>query len=158
MKRFAALYRALDETTKTSRKVAALCDYFRDCAPLDGAWAAFFLGGRRLKRIVPHATLRSEAAVAASVGDWLFDECYEAVGDLAETIALLLPEGVAAEDRALSYWVENRIQPLASMTDAERRCELRRAWQELGTSERFLFNKLVTGSFRVGVSQRLVTR
>lgn len=162
MKHFATLYRALDETTKTNRKIHAMRAYFSDCPPEEGAWAVYFLSGRRFKRLLPAALLRQWAAEAAGVGDWMFEECYDRVGDLAETIALLLPNGEnVLEDReesTLANWVEERIRPLSRLPDAERKHALLSAWDELTTGERFVFNKLVTGGFRVGVSQKLVIR
>ena len=162
MRDFATLYRALDETTKTNRKIAAMREFFSDCSPEDGAWAVYFLSGRRFKRLLPAALLRQWAAEAAGVSDWMFDECYQRVGDLAETIALLLPEGDSTlesrEDTTLTHWVGQRVRPLSGMADGERKLALLNAWDDLTTGERFVFNKLVTGGFRVGVSQKLVIR
>ena len=92
MKRFAELYRSLDETTKTSRKIAVLKEYFAATAPADAAWAVYFLSGRKPKRLIRSGDLRNWAAAEAGIADWLFAECYETAGDLAETITLLLPE------------------------------------------------------------------
>jgi DNA ligase 1 len=158
MKRFAALYTALDETTRTSVKVAALADYFRNAPPEDAIWAVRFLSGRRPKRVVTTTRLRLWAAEAAGVSDWLFDECYGAVGDLAETIALILPEATGGSDLPFHKWVEERLLPLRGMEEEVQRREMLATWQELGERERFVWNKLITGSFRVGVSQRLVVR
>lgn len=158
MKEFALLYQALDETTKTNVKVAAMRDYFTHCEPADGAWAVYFLSGRRLKHLLPTRLLCQWAAETAGVSDWMFEECYGAVGDLAETMALLLPEAAGKPAGSLAEWVQERIEPLARLTDEERRAALVSAWTELSTQERFVFNKLVTGAFRVGVSQRLVVR
>jgi DNA ligase-1 len=158
MKDFANLYRALDETTKTSRKVAAMAAYFRDCDPGDGAWTVYFLSGRRLKRLVPVGMLRQWCAETVGLPDWLFEECYGVVGDLAETIALLLPSNHRVSQDSLHVWVEDRIQPLSRLDIADRNSALKSAWSELSPAERFVFNKLVTGGFRVGVSQGLVVR
>src|SRR3954469_18843263 len=158
MKRFAELYPALDETTKTSRKLAAMRDYFSSCHAADGAWAVYFLSGRRFKRLIPSGLLRQWCAQAAGFDDWMFDECYGATGDLAETMALLLPETNVPSHGTLTDWVEQRIRPLAQLNDDARHTALLLAWSELSTHERFVFNKLVTGEFRVGVSQQLVTR
>jgi DNA ligase-1 len=158
MKAFARLYRALDETTKTSLKQAALRAYFEQCDAASGAWAVYFLSGRRIKRLVPTALLRSWCAELSGVPDWMFEECYSSVGDLAETMALLLPRGDGSSHRTLAEWVEESIVPLGQCSDDERRTRLREAWDELAASERFVFNKLLTGSFRVGVSQQMVTR
>src|ERR1700750_1455685 len=106
MKRFAALYRTLDETTKTSLQLAAMREYFANCSAADGAWAVYFLSGRRLKRLVPTALLRQLCARAAGLSDWMFEECYGATGDLAETMTLLLPETDVESQGNLAEWVE----------------------------------------------------
>lgn len=158
MNRFAALYRELDESKKTSKKIAAMRAYFSHCSPGDGAWAVYFLSGRRFKRLIPTGRLREWCAASGGIPDWMFDECYGAVGDLAETMALVLPQGKQCSTGSLAEWIEQRIKPLTWQTDDERRYALLLAWSELSTQERFVFNKLVTGEFRVGVSQQLVIR
>lgn len=158
MKRFAELYKALDATTKTSVKLAAMREYFANCSPADGAWATYFLSGRRIKRLIKTGLLRESGAEAAGIASWLFEECYGAVGDLAETIALLLPDSSEVSKGTLADWVEQRIAPLAQQDDEQRKSSLQQAWEELSTQERFVFNKLITGALRVGVSQRLVIR
>src|SRR5690606_12759177 len=159
MKRFARLYTELDETTATNVKVAALERYFSEADPADAAWAVHFLGGRRPKRLVRAGDLRRWAAEAAGIPDWLFEESYHAVGDLAETIALLLPpEGTAPEARPLAWWVEDRLLALRGLPEPLQRELVLLSWSELDSTERFVWTKLVTGAFRVGVSQRLVVR
>jgi DNA ligase-1 len=158
MREFAGLYASLDETTATGEKVAALTEYFRSAPPEDAAWAVHFLVGRRPKRLVGSADLRAWAAEEAGVPDWLFEESHAAVGDLAETITLLLPDNGASSDRPLAWWVEQRLLPLRGQDTAVQREEMLRAWRELGRRERFVWNKLITGAFRVGASARLVER
>lgn len=158
MKRFAQLFTAIDETTRTSEKVAAMVEYFRSAAPRDAAWAVYFLGGGRPKRLIPVRRLATWAMEEAGVPDWLFGESYEAVGDLAETMSLLLPDGESTSDVPLHVWIEEHVLPLARLSEAEQRTVVSQAWRSLGGTERFLWNKLITGAFRVGVSQRLVVR
>ena len=158
MKAFADLYTRLDATTKTNRKLAALRDYFSSVPPADAAWAVYFLTGRKPKRLVISTNLRRWAAELAEIPDWLFDESYDAVGDLAETIALLLPANTPGSDLPLHEWVEKRLLPLKAKIEEQQRFELRRAWSEMDRRQSFLWNKLLTGAFRVGVSQRLVMR
>ena len=158
MRGFADLYAALDETTKINVKVAALVDYFREAPPEDAAWAVHFLSGNRPKRLVGPARIRAWAAEAAGIPPWLFEECYQAVGDLAETVALLLPGGEAASPLPLHRWVEDRLLPLRVLEEEEQKARVMDAWSELTSRQLFLWNKLLTGSFRVGVSQRLVVR
>jgi DNA ligase-1 len=158
MRRFAALFAVLDETTKTNAKVAALADYFRQAPPADAAWAIYFLSGRRLKRLVPNPLLKRWAAETAGLPEWLFEESYSAIGDLAETMSLIVPPGDAIDDQSLAHWIENRLRPLANMEpDAQRRA-MEQLWQQCSGMERFVVMKFVTGAFRVGVSAGLVVR
>lgn len=158
MKAFADLYAALDETTKTNEKIAAMAGYFRIAPPEDAAWAVHFLIGRRPKRLIPARDLVEWAIQEAGISDWLFGECYQAVGDLAEAIALLLPAAQASSEEPLRYWVEERLLPMRDWDDAARRESLVAAWREMNERQRFAWNKLITGEFRVGVSQNLVVR
>ena len=158
MNRFARLYQELDSTTKTGVKLASLREYFGAVEPADAAWAVFFLSGRRLKRLIPAKLFRQAGAEAAGVEPWMVEDCYDVVGDVAETIALLLPENDSPSTGRLHEWVERRILPLQTLDDAAKTAMLHEAWTQLPSSERLVFNKLVTGAFRVGVSQKLVTR
>jgi DNA ligase-1 len=161
MKRFSALYEALDRTTSTNAKVAALVAYFRDAPPADAAWAVFFLTGRRLKRVVPSAGLRDWAQDVTGLPEWLLYECYSAAGDFGELVALALdavPPGPPEPDVRLAEWVEARLMPLQKADLATQRAHVTRWWLGLPRAERFLLNKLLTGEFRVGVAQTLVVR
>ena len=158
MKAFADLYTALDETTKTSKKVDAMVEYFTRMNPEDAAWAVYFLTGRKPRQVLPSAKLRSWAATEAGISDWLFEESYHAVGDLAETISLLLPEPLQSTETPLHIWVEDRLLPLRDADESDQRRLMIQAWSEMNRRERFVWNKLITGAFRVGVSQQLVTR
>ncbi len=158
MKAFANLFAALDGTTKTNEKVQALTEYFASVPPADAAWALHFLIGRRPKRLIETRKLVEWAIAEAGVSDWIFGESYHAVGDLAETIALLLPKAAESTDLPLHYWVEERLLPLRGWDDERRRQSLVSAWREMNEGQRFVWNKLITGGFRVGVSQSLVVR
>jgi DNA ligase-1 len=158
MKGFARLYAEVDQTTRTTDKVAAMVRYFSSAKPADAAWAVYFLSGGRPKRLIPVRRLAEWSMGESGVPGWLFEESYDAVGDLAETIALLLPEPTTPADRTLSEWVERSILPLATMSEDQQRETVIGAWQALGGVERLMWNKLVTGAFRVGVSQQLVVR
>src|SRR5215212_9142371 len=111
MKRFAALYDAIDRTTSTNAKVAAMVRYFSDAPAADAAWAVFFLTGRRLKRLVPSAAIREWTLAATGIAGWLLEECYSVVGDGAETAALVLDQVAVEEtdDVPLAVWVDARI-------------------------------------------------
>ncbi len=159
MKDFADLFDRLDRTTGTNAKLAALADYFRQARPADAAWAVYFLTGRRLKRLVNTRELREWTAEASGLALWLIEESYEHVGDLAETMHLLLPPA-SAEPRSetLAELIESTIKPLGQLDDEARQQQVRALWTQFDGSQRFLINKLLTGGFRVGVSKRLVTR
>ena len=115
MKRFAELYAALDSTTKTNEKVAALSEYFLHADPADAAWATYVLSGYKIKQLVATKLLRALAAKEAGIPDWLFDECYQTVGDLAETFSLVIPAGESANTESLRHWIESRLLPLRAM-------------------------------------------
>jgi DNA ligase-1 len=158
VKHFSNLYWEIDSSNKTGDKVAALVRYFESAPPEDAAWAVAFLLGRRPKRAVSSTRMQLWASQLAGIPPWLFGECYDAVGDLAETIALVLPNGESSADLTLGQVVEQQLRPLAGMSEDAQRETLTRIWLSLGRDERFVFNKLLTGAFRVGVSQELVTR
>ena len=158
MREFAQLYGELDDTTSTSRKLAALQAYFQRAAPADAAWAIYFLAGGKPRQAVPSKLLRELATERAGLDAWLFDEAYHAVGDLAETIALILPAPGQRSDIGLAEWIEQRIAPLRGAAPETIRARLLAYWDELETRERFLLVKLIGGGFRVGVSKLLVTR
>jgi DNA ligase 1 len=157
VRRFAALYAELDETTRTGAKVEALAAYLAAADPADAAWAVHFLSGRRPKRLIGARRLAGWAVEAAEVPEWLFEECYEAVGDLAETISLLLPRPRRQRAPALPLGGGAPAPPPRRGRGAQRAAVLR-AWAELDGRQAYVWNKLITGSFRVGVSQSLVVR
>ncbi|OUM04286.1 ATP-dependent DNA ligase [Variovorax sp. JS1663] len=158
MKQFAALYRALDASTSSLAKQAALQRYLREAAPADAAWAVYFLAGGKPRQLVPTKLLRLLAQEAAGLPEWLFDESYEAVGDLAETIALLLPAPGDAHDLGLAQWIEQHLLPLRGMPPEQLGDALRAQWRRLAPEERLVYFKLITGAFRVGVSRLQVTQ
>ena len=158
MKHFSRLFTELDSTTSTNAKLAAMQRYFAQASPRDAAWAVYFLSGGKPRQVVKTASLRALACAAAGIEDWLFDECYQAVGDLAETIAYVLPLDFSASDVGLAVWVEERLLPLRGLSDGEVAHRVTGFWRELDSQGRFLLIKLVGGGFRVGVSKLLVQR
>jgi DNA ligase-1 len=158
MKGFAALYVELDGSTSTARKVEAMQRYFEQAPPADAAWAAYFLAGGKPRQAVPTAVLRSTACAVAGIDDWLFEASYQAVGDLAETIAHVLPAGTGSDDAGLAEWVEQRLAPVRGQPPDAQAAALRAWWSVLDAPQRFLLVKLIGGGFRVGVSKLLVQR
>ncbi|UCD82879.1 MAG: hypothetical protein JSW26_16025, partial [Desulfobacterales bacterium] len=128
MKLFASLFTALDETTKTNAKIDALVEYFNAAPPEDSIWTVSFLIGRKPRQIVPTRKLMQWAAEVAAIPDWLFEASYDVVGDLAETITLVLPGDTGASDRPLHVWVEQYLLPLRNKDEATQREEILNAW------------------------------
>ena len=158
MKAFAELYANLDATTSSNAKLAALQAYFRDAAPEDAAWAVYFLSGGRPRQLVPTRLLRDMATEASGIEPWLFEESYQSVGDLAETISLLLPESTYTSQDGLAVWLEEKLLPLRGLPPLELAERLPALWAQLDQPSLMVCIKLITGSFRVGVSKLLVTR
>ena len=166
MKRFTDLYWGLDATTRTSEKEALLVDYFRAVPPEDGAVAVRILSGGRQSRGVSTMLLRAWAAEVAGIPDWLVEECYAHVGDLAETLALLLPEpvanssvDVATEWGGLADCLRETVDSVrAEANEGRKRALVEEVWRGLGPAERIVWHKFLTGGLRVGVSRTLVAR
>lgn len=158
MKDSAQLYVQLDDTTSTNAKLAAMQAYFSRAKPADAAWAVYFLSGHKPRQVVPTRKLLLWAAESALIPEWLAAESLDAVGDLAETVSLLIPAPEYSDDAPLHIWVEQRLLPLREMPENEQREALQLAWRELDAAQRLVWNKLIAGSFRVGVSQQLVMR
>jgi DNA ligase 1 len=158
---FAELYDEIDTTTSTNLKVAAMSRYFRTAPPADAAWAAYILSGRRLKRFIGPSLLYRWLVEASGLPEWLVDEAYSSVGDMAETIALLMETDESAKlatDVPLAEWIDERLLPLREEDETQQREAIVGWWRTLPYRECFLLNKLLTGELRVGVSELLVSR
>ena len=155
--RFAALVTQISSSTKTNDKLEALAEYFTLAEDKDKVWVIAIFSGRRPKRIVSSTLLSEWCIELANIPPWLFSECYSMVGDLGETIALLLPEtlGKEAEGQSLSYYLEKFIE-IEKQDEAIRKKFILDSWQQMNNSERFVFNKLITGNFRIGISQKMM--
>lgn len=158
MKAFAELYANLDATTSSNAKLAALQAYFLQAPPADAAWAVYFLSGGRPRQLVPTRLLRDMATEEAGIEPWLFEESYQSVGDLAETISLLLPESTYTSEDGLAVWLEEKLLPLRGLPPLDLADRLPALWAQLDQPSLMVCIKLITGSFRVGVSKLLVTR
>src|SRR5688500_19919866 len=135
--------------------------YFATAPHADAAWVVFFLTGRRLKRLVPSAAIRDWALAASGIEPWLLEECYAVVGDGAETVALVLdqaPHAAEEPDRPLAQWVERRVLPLKETEPSAQQTRVIAWLGALDRLQRFILLMLLTGEFRVGVSQTLVAR
>lgn len=157
MKDFAALFAALDGTTSTTAKVDALAAYLRAAPDSDRLWCVALFSGRRPKRAVTTTRLTEWATELAGIPPWLFTEAYSVVGDLAETIAHLLPPSSHTSDLTLAGAIAE-VRALAALDDAARRDRIGTLWDALPADQRLVFNKLLTGGFRLGLSRKLMTR
>jgi DNA ligase-1 len=157
MKAFAQLFLSLDETNKTNEKVKILKDYFNSVPDTDKMHMLALFSGRKPKRQINSTLVRNWAIEASNIPAWLFEESYHVVGDLAETMALLMPQNRGSSHKTLTEWIAE-INTLGNKTEQEKKIWLLDSWAMLDSSERFVFNKLLTGGFRVGVSQSLVVK
>ena len=162
MKDFTDLYWRLDATTRTQEKLAALVEFFRAAAPADAACAVRVLSGARQLRAVSGPQLRQWVGEETGLPAWLVEDCYAHVGDLAETLALLLPEpdASAAEGppAGLAATVAETIHAIRDADEARKRAVVTATWRRLAPRERIVWHKLLTGGLRVGVSRTLVAR
>lgn len=186
MKRFARLYQRLDESNKTTEKTSAMAEYFASVSTKDAAYALYFLLGNKLKPSLPTKLIRKAAASSAGIPDWLFEETYQWVGDLAETAAAVAIGLSSSEEDSLSQTIEQKVIPLLEQSKSRGKTQrgtrgskvdqasqeprgaeqleqlllgqLIELWKGFDSLERFVFNKLLTGNLRVGVSSKLVTR
>lgn len=156
MKQFADLVQVLGNSTKTTEKLNRLQHYFATASDRDKVWVIAIFSGRRPKRIVNTSLLTRWAVEISGLPDWLFQECYHTVGDLAETISLILPEPKQMlEEQSLSDYLETFVRMLKA-TEEEKKEFILASWNQMDQNERFVFNKLITGGFRIGVSQKLM--
>ena len=158
MQRFTQLYLELDQSNRTNDKLDALRRYFEAAPPADAAWAVYFLIGAKIPRGVNSTQLRRWVAEAAGLPEWLVDESYSAVGDLAETIALLLPDGAedgqrVPYDTPLNQLIEKELIPLRDLPEPERREVILRTWGAKDRHQPLVYNKIITGSVSVGVDE-----
>jgi DNA ligase-1 len=158
MKRFTELYVELDQTNKTNEKVEAMRFYFEQAPPSDAAWALYFLSGRKPRQIVPSKLLREWALELSGIPEWLYEESRDTVGDGAETMALLLPDNHVTDETPLNMLVEQQLLPLRGIDPGSQKEAVASAWSRMNYSQRLVYNKLISGAFRVGVSQLLVVR
>ncbi|MDX2016314.1 MAG: ATP-dependent DNA ligase [Planctomycetota bacterium] len=166
MKAFAELYAALDATTSTGEKVALMASFFRAAPAEDAAWAVFLLSGRKLRSVVKSSELRALVRRFAGLDEFVFAECYQHVGDLAETATLLIdstrPAPTSGETTSpaagLAEWITERIEPLRRADESQRRAALEAWFAALPRAEMFVLIKVLTGALRVGISRGLVHR
>jgi DNA ligase-1 len=154
---FAQLITELNSSTKTNDKLEALSSYFFTAPGKDKVWVIALFSGRKPRRIVNSTLLQMWCCELAAIPYWLFAESYHTVGDLAETISLLLPEEnpAGAEHKSLSYYLERFIE-IEKQDESIRKQFILDCWQQINRNEKFVFNKLITGNFRIGVSQKMI--
>ena len=161
MKQFAKLVSVLGTSTKTNDKLQALQDYFAVAAEKDKVWVIAIFSGRRPKRIINSTILKAWCMELTGISPWLFDECYHTAGDLAETISLLLPEpeneNNFVAEHTLSFYLETFIR-IEKQDELVKKQFITSSWQQMDRNEKFVFNKLITGGFRIGVSQTMMVK
>lgn len=155
MRRFTQLIAELEISNKTNDKIAALVNYFNEADDQDKPYVIAMFTGKRPRRPVSTALIREWAIELSGIPPWLFAESYHSVGDLSETIALVLPPPSQVTDLKLHEWI-GALAALNSQDDAAKKAFIVNAWDSLDTRERFVFNKLISGNFRIGVSNKML--
>jgi DNA ligase-1 len=156
MKDFANLIIKLGTSTKTNEKLEALSNYFATADDADKVWVIALFSGRRPKRIINSGFLSLWCMETANLPAWLFEECYHTVGDLGETIALLLPPPAQQlADTGLSFIIQ-KFAEIEKQEEEVKKQFVISTWMQMDKDERFVFNKLLTGNFRIGVSQKMI--
>ncbi|TAE87304.1 MAG: ATP-dependent DNA ligase [Bacteroidetes bacterium] len=157
MKNFVQLFVQIDRTTKTNEKVDALAAYFNEASDEDKLWTIAIFSGRNPKRIVKTTQLKQWAAESAGIPYWLFEECYHIVGDLSETISSILPDYSSASSLTLAQWIK-QMQWHEQVAEEIKKKWIVDAWKQFTKEERFVFNKITSGAFRMGVSTKLMVK
>ena len=176
MNDFATLIDALDQSTGTARKVALIADHLRAGESHDSAWSVLLLMGEKRRRLITGRRLREILQACDAIPDWLFDDCQSHVGDSAETLALLWPQlkgsipvqadndrlnawiETIATNPPLHWWMEELLPELALLEPTTQSAALLTIWSSVPDERHFLFNKLLTGGFRIGVARGLVVK
>ena len=155
MKLFAEFIESLDRTNKTNDRIEIINDYFSKASDSDKLWVLYLFSGGKIKKKFNTTQLKEWAIELSGLPKWLFDESYNSVGDLAETISLILPLPENSSDRTLTEWIKY-IEETNSRKEESSKARIIEAWKVLNQNERFVFNKLITGGFRSGVSQKTI--
>ncbi|WP_285008468.1 ATP-dependent DNA ligase [Pedobacter faecalis] len=155
MRRFTQLIQELETSNKTNDKIAALVNYFTEADDRDKPYVIAMFTGKRPKRPVNTSLIRQWAVELSGIPEWLFAESYHNVGDLSETIALVLPPPSHRAERKLHEWVAD-LSALRTKSEEEKKAFIVQAWDSLEPQERFVFNKLISGNFRIGVSNKML--
>ncbi|HMP91267.1 MAG TPA: ATP-dependent DNA ligase [Phnomibacter sp.] len=159
MQQFAQLVNQLANNSKTNEKLEALVQYFNTAPMPDRVWTIALFTGRRPRRFANSTQLFTWLTEITQLPAWLLEECYHTVGDFAETAALLLGQNkqdrTTAPTESLSHLIDQFIR-LQSKPDDDKKQFVMQAWQQMDYDTCFVFNKLITGGFRIGVSQKLM--
>ncbi len=157
MKLFSELYLALKRNNPDIEKTGLLIDYFSNAYRRDSIWALYFLTGGKLKRAVKTSELKELALEFSGIPDWLFDESYGIVDDVMETISLILPAEKIHSEKSLSYWIDY-IEQIRAADEVYRKNKITEAWKILDQTEKYIFNKMITGNFRSVVNEKILVK
>lgn len=156
MDRFAQLFDALEEAQRELVKVAALVSYFQGASSSDAAWVLHFLCGRKISRSVTSVNLRTWGSEVTGMPDWLIEDCFQSVGDLGETLNLLLPKATTPRKWAVKDLIEREILPLSQRSVDQKAQTVKKLWHETNGVERLILMRLLTGNLRLSVPQQLL--
>lgn len=156
MIRFTKLVQDLDQTTSNNRKVEILTQYFlQPEGDKSKLWAIALFTGKRPSRIVNTSLIRSWCAEVANIPLWLFEQNYHIIGDLAETISLVLPLHASRLETKLDEMID-QMQSTKNLSEPLKKDFIISMWKSMDKDQVWVFNKLITGGFRLGVSKNLI--
>ncbi len=163
LKNFSELFVDLDSSNSTNNKIEFLKNYFLSNDPIDNSWAIYLLTGKSNKRFISGRYLKNLFSQIYEYPQWLIDTCYLKVGDSAEVITLLLKNKTNSRKKKLSNISLNEllseiIPALSKLNEEEKNLEIKNLWETLPEDNHLIFNKILTGTFRVGVSIGLITK
>lgn len=153
------LFKEIENSNKTLDKLRALEEFFTVATDEDKLWVIALFTSRRPKKPVNTKQMRFWATELAGIPDWMFEECYGVVGDLSETISLIVTRDIEQAEISLSLAeLMTQILEMALWDEERKKQYILGYWKSLDVYGCFIFNKLLSGGFRLGVSQQLLVQ
>ena len=160
LNKFAKLFFDLDSNNSNNKKIDLLINYFLSNSALNNSWTIFLLIGKSNKRFISGKSLREYYSIIYKLPIWLIDICHQKVGDSAEVISLLLSNKIdkKSKDISLNNLIKNKLPELLKISEEEKVEMIKYYWEIIPKENLLVFNKILTGSFRIGVSKGLVRK
>ena len=162
LNKFSKLFEDLDSNNSSNKKVNSLTKYFKLNNNLNNILTIYLLIGKKNKRFISGKSLREYYANIYKIPKWLIDECYSKVGDSAEVIALLLQDKILEknikDDISLNELINEILPKLKKFDENKKKLYIKSLWEKISKDNQLIFNKILSGTFRIGVSKGLVVK